>query len=197
MERHEILDMLARTGAIVEGHFPADTGRAHTDMAVRTAKVLQFAPLNRKLAFEIVRHFLELDIHVVVAVSTGAIPIAVEVGRQLEARTIFIEETDGRAGLFRGFGLYHGERVVLIQDYLRTQRELIPALGLIRDADARLIGVGSVIDGREEIATHTYKNVTALRHRPNQYAPEECPLCAAGVPLVDPDTLPPESPTAE
>jgi orotate phosphoribosyltransferase len=184
MEQQEVLDLLRKTGALVDGHFVNDDG-AHADAMIRVAKVAQFALWNRKLAFEIVRHFLELDIHVVIGLSVGAIPTAVEVGRQLEARTIYIEEVDGRPVLRRGFQLHHGERVVLVQDHLRSTRELSPAIALIRAADARVIGVGAVVDSREEITTHTFKNVAAIRLRPNLYAAADCRLCADHVPLSE------------
>lgn len=189
MERQDVLELLRKTDALIEGHFVNDDG-AHADALVRVAKVVQFAPWNRKLCFEIVRHFLELDIHVVMGLSVGAIPVAVEVGRQLEARTLFIEEVEGRPALRRGFQLHHGERVVLIQDHLRSQSELAPATAMIREANARLIGVGAIVDSREEITTHTFKNVSALRLQLTATAPSECPACAAGLAFTDIEAAP-------
>src|SRR3954467_6596757 len=89
MTEPETVEILSRTGAIVDGHCDRGDG-THASKLIRVVKATQFAPYNRKLCYEIVRHYLELDIHVVVAASAAAIPIAVEVGRQLEARAIFL-----------------------------------------------------------------------------------------------------------
>jgi orotate phosphoribosyltransferase len=180
MTRDEILSLLRKTGALVEGHFVREDG-LHTSQLIRPAKALQFAPFNRKLSFEIVRHFLGADIHVILSPTVGGIPVAVEVGRQLEARAIFIEQVDGVATLGRGFELHEGERVVVATDLLASDAELADALGMIRDADARLVGIGSIVDIREVRRIRTAKDIAAIQLADPLYPAESCPLCASEV----------------
>jgi orotate phosphoribosyltransferase len=184
MHREEIIELLQRTNALIPGHFTTGDGR-HTGQLLRPAKVVQFAPFNRKLSFEIVRHFLELDIHVVVSPSIGGIPVAVEVGRQLEARTIFLEEIDGVSQLSRGFEMHEGERVIVVSDMLDSDSQLQPAIKAIRNANARLIGIGAIIDIRASDRSFNVKNVAALRLDRDIYSPADCPLCARGEPLSE------------
>ena len=173
-------DILIATGAVAEGHFLLPDG-THAERLLRVGKATQFAPYNRKLCYQIVRHFLELDIHVIVAASVGAIPAAVEVGRQLEARTVFAD-ADGSA-LHEGFELHEGERVVVVEDILLEDSQLAPHAALIRRADARLIGIGSIVDARTTKTRMMVRDVCAARL---PYAPvpaTDCPLCASGIPL--------------
>jgi orotate phosphoribosyltransferase len=183
MQREEIIELLQRTNAVVHGHFTTGDGW-HTPQLIRPSKALQFAPFNRKLCFEIVRHFLELDIHVVVSPSVGGIPVAVEVGRQLEARAIFLEEIEGIMSLSRGFEMHEGERVIVVSDLLDSDNLLQPAIAAIRSANARLIGIGGIIDIRSSDRSFNVKNVAAIRLEPEMFMPEDCPLCAHGEPLT-------------
>lgn len=176
MSGTEILELLQRTGAILEGHYVAENG-LHSPRRLRIVKALQFAPFNRKLCHEIVRHYLELDIHVVMALSIASIPMAVEIGRQLEARTIFTRESDGEVSLYDGFELHDGERVIIAQGILRNDAELDGATRLIRRANARLVGIGSIIDARTHRRKFTIKDVAAIQIPTEEYGADECPQC--------------------
>jgi orotate phosphoribosyltransferase len=183
MTQTEILDLLYRTGAIVDGHCDCGDG-LHAERSIRVVKATQFAPFNRKLCYEIVRHYLELDIHVIVAASQAAIPVAVEVGRQLEARAIFIVENANGPALFDGFELHDGERAVVVEALLERDDQTHGASTLIRRANARLIGTGSIVDTRSSRRRFTIKDVSAIQLRHERYDAASCPLCASGVPLV-------------
>lgn len=180
MSGTEILELLQRTGAILEEHHITENG-LHSPRHLRIVKALQFAPFNRKLCHEIVRHYLELDIHVVMAVSVASIPMAVEIGRQLEARTIFTTGTGSDMTLYDGFELHDGERVIIAQGIIRDDTELDPPTRLIRRANARLVGIGSIIDARPQRKRFTIKDVAALQLPTEEYPADECPQCRATV----------------
>ncbi len=183
MTSEEVIELLRSRGAIVEGHFVLADG-THTNLRLRPVKATQFAPINRRLCYEIVRHFLELDIHVVIAATVDSIPFAVEVGRQLEARCIFVAPADGGAMLHDGFELHEGERAVVLQSLLPTDTEIDAVAVLLRAANARLIGVGSLLDARPTRRRFTVKDVAAAQLVPPRHAPDSCPLCAEGIPLT-------------
>jgi orotate phosphoribosyltransferase len=178
MRSEEILVLLRATGAVSEQHTVDHQGLHHLQL-VRVCKALQFAPYTRKLCYEIVRHFLELDIHAVVAPTIGSIPVAVEVGRQLEARSIFLKGSESEPELYDGFELHDGERVVVVIDLLRTDRETEGAVALIRAAEARLIGIGAIIDARRERRSFAVKQVSAIQLADVPYSGAECPVCAS------------------
>ena len=76
-----------------------------------------------------------------------------------------------------------GERVVIVEDLLRDDRAIDPHVALIRRADARLIGVGSIVDARATKTRLMVRDVSAVRLQIDALPPDACPLCAAGTPL--------------
>lgn len=161
MKRDEIIALLRRTGALLDAPATLADGRV-ASMTLRVPKATQFAPFNRQLCYEIVRHFLELDVHVVVAVDVASIPVAVEVGRQLEARAIHIASTDA-TGLDHGFELHHGERALLVIDRIDSNEQATAATRIVRRLGARLIGIGSIVDLRGGTRIETIKDITAVQ----------------------------------
>jgi orotate phosphoribosyltransferase len=161
MKREEIIELLRRTGALLDEPGTLSDGRT-IEVRVRVPKVTQFAPFNRQLCYEIVRHFLELDVHVVMALDVPSIPVAVEVGRQLEARTIHVASTDATE-LEHGFELHHGERVVLIIDRLDSNDQVAAGTRIVRRAGARLVGIGSIVDLRGGQRVETVKDIAAIQ----------------------------------
>ncbi|HVK37003.1 MAG TPA: hypothetical protein VNA88_00610 [Candidatus Kapabacteria bacterium] len=161
MRREEILELLRSTGALLDEPSTLADGR-QVPVHVRVPKLTQFAPFNRRLCFEIVRHYLELDIHVVVAIDVASIPVAVDIGRQLETRAIHLASTDADT-LEHGFELYHGERVLLIIDRFDANEQIVAATRLVRRSGARLVGVGSLVDMRAGGRVETVRDITAIR----------------------------------
>lgn len=193
MTSTEVLDVLRSKAALLEGHFEVAPG-VHADVVMRPLKATQFAPFNRRLCYEIVRHFLELDIHVVIAPTISAIPAAVEVGRQLEARVVFTapvaaldptpDAPAGGTSLHEGFELHEGERALIMMSLLESDEEIDAVAALLRAANARLVGVGSIIDARRARRRFTVKDVSAVQIVSNHYPAAGCPLCAAGIPVA-------------
>jgi orotate phosphoribosyltransferase len=161
MRRDEIIELLRRSGALLDEPSELADGR-RASARVRVPKVTQFAPFNRQLCFEIVRHYLELDIHVVVAVDVPSIPVAVEVGRQLEARAIHLASSEATE-LEYGFELHHGERVLLVIDRFDAVGQVAAATRIVRRSGARLVGVGSIVDLRGGRRVETVKDIAAVQ----------------------------------
>lgn len=183
MTPDDIRELLASKGALVAGHFAEPDG-THSDLLIRPLKATQFAPVNRRLCYEIVRHFLELDIHVVIAASVAAIPVAVEIGRQLEARVVFMDERAGAPALHEGFELHEGERGIVVESLMESDERIDAVAAIMRAANARMIGVGSIVDTRAARKRLNVKDVAVLQaEAAGRYAAAACPLCAAGLPL--------------
>jgi orotate phosphoribosyltransferase len=161
MKRDEIIELLRRTGALLDEPETLADGRVMS-VGTRVPKVTQFAPFNRQLCYEIVRHYLELDVHVVVALDVPSIPVAVEVGRQLESRAIHLASTTATE-LAHGFELHHGERVVLVIDRFESNDQVAAATRIVRRAGARLIGIGSIVDLRGGERVETVKDIAAVQ----------------------------------
>lgn len=182
MNREKITELFRSTGALQEGHFVLPDGR-HSNILLRPLKILQFPPFCRKVAFELVEHFLDIDTQVVVAASVDAVLLAAEVARQLEARVIFAVTPAGAdtAVLHPDVAIHAGDRVVMLDTVLTDNPAALRSVGRrILMADARLIGVASLFDISS--ATHIFnvRQVTVAKILPQYWSGDACALCSSG-----------------
>ena len=183
MENNEFYDLLAKKNAIVHGHYslPNDL---HTDTAFRVNKALQFPPTNRKFAYEIVKHFVDMDVQLVIAARTGAILFAGEIARQLEARVIFTEGlwSNEEMSLYPGLEIHSGDRILIVEDVLSDDLAHLRAISRkILTADARLIGVASVIDATGKHSVLNVRQISVIQIPPILWTADICPLCSSEI----------------
>lgn len=181
MEKNKITELLFSTGAVAEGHFILPDGR-HTDTLLRPLKALQFPPYCRKIAFEIVEHYLDMDVQLVIAASSEAILFAAEIARQLEARIIFAITPRGQetAELHPDFSIHAGDRAIMVDTLLDHAPANMRSLGRqMLKADARLIGIASLFEVGAPPHIFNVRQITVRKIMPRYWYPEECSVCLA------------------
>jgi orotate phosphoribosyltransferase len=101
-------------------------------------------------------------------------------------RAIFAERAEGVLTLRRGFDLDAGDRVVIIEDVLTTGGSTRETMEVAKQKGAAVVAAGAVINrsGLDSPVDVPFVALAALR--PPTYKPEDCPLCAAGDPVVKP-----------
>jgi len=114
--------------------------------------------------------------------------LAYEVARQMEKPFFFAEPNekgDGRV-FSRGFSLAPGEKILVVDDVLTTGRSLIEVLELVNREGGDIVGIGVLLDrsGGKVNLGRPHHSLTTLDVE--SFAPEECPLCREGKPLVKP-----------
>lgn len=184
MDKNKITELLQSTGAKEEGHFVLPDGR-HTDTLLRPLKALQFPPYCRKIAFEVVEHYLDMDVQLIIAVSPEAILFASEIARQLEARIVFsvTPREEEKAVLHPDFSIHAGDRAVMVDTILGEAPAAMRSLGRqILKADARLIGVASLFEAGAPPHVFNVRQITVYKTAPQYWQPDECPVCNARVP---------------
>lgn len=185
MSTSTMLDVFKATGALLDGHFRLTSGR-HSNAYFQCAKVLQHPEHLTAVCSRIAEHFAGGGIETVISPAIGGIVVGTEVGRQLAVKTIFAERKDGAMTIRRGFSLEPNERVLVIEDVITTGGSVAEVISLIKAAAAVVVGVGSVVDrsnGRVKLADDQF---SVLSMEVISYAPEECPLCKAGLPIDAP-----------
>lgn len=179
-------EIFRQSGAILEGHFLLTSG-LHSPIYWEKFRVLQFPQYTEKLCRLISEHFKDRNIEVVAGPTTGGIILAYETARQLGVRGIFAEKENGAKRSFkRGFGIKAGERVLIVDDILTTGKSIREVLDLAREQGGEVIGIGVMVDRSEKEQSFGVPLFSCLRSVTPTYKPEECPLCAAGIPLVKP-----------
>lgn len=186
LTQNEILQIFKDTGALLEGHFLLTSGK-HSVQYMQCAQVLQHPQKAAQLGKELALKFRDLKIDTVIGPAMGGIIVAHEVGRSLEVRAIFTERQNGEMVLRRGFKLAPGERVLVVEDVITTGGSVKEVLNTVREAGAIPVGVGVLVDrsgGKVDFNGLLLHSLVQLNIE--AYEPENCPLCARGIPWEKP-----------
>jgi orotate phosphoribosyltransferase len=185
-------DIFSRAGAYLEGHFLLSSGK-HSPFYLEKFQVLQWPQETERLCASIAESARALGVQTVAGPTTGGIILAHEVARQLGVRAVYAERVaDGPGREFRrGFQLQPGERVLVVDDIMSTGGSVQETIDAVRSCGAEVVGVGVLVDRSAGQATFGGLPVISLWDVSiPTYAPDACPQCARGVPLVKPGTTP-------
>ncbi len=153
-KQDEVVELLRQTGALRHGHFQYPNG-LHSDEYLQVALAMRYyqhaktlgVGLSRLLRAnpEIRALIPELSI---VAPATGGLPVAYSVCEALRAHQVYWAEQDETGGPLR-FRQYlnpqPGEKVVLVDDILRTGKKLGELKALLENAGAEVLALAVVI----------------------------------------------------
>jgi orotate phosphoribosyltransferase len=152
--QEDVVELLRRTGALRDGHFEYPNGlhsNEYLQVALATryyqhAKVLSVGLSRRLRANSEIRAMIpELSI---VAPATGGLPVAYGVCEALRAHQVYWAEQEdaGRPMRFRQYlEQVPGEKVVLVDDILRTGQKLLELKTLVESKGAQVVGMAVVI----------------------------------------------------
>lgn len=180
-----ILDRFRGAGALLQGHFRLTSG-LHSPGYLQCALVLQHPRDAEACGEAIAARVRGLGVQAVLSPALGGIVIGQEVGRALGVRAIFAERQDGALALRRGFTLAAGEKVLVVEDVVTTGGSTRETIEVARAAGAQVIGAAAIIDrsgGQQQLDVPFHALATVSLPA---YAPESCPLCLAGLPVVKP-----------
>ena len=196
MTRDDLLDLFRRTGALLDGHFRLSSG-LHSTGYLQCALVLQHPAHAEALGRALADHVRELRPTVVLSPALGGVIIGHEVGRALGVRAIFAERQDGELTLRRGFMLAEADRVLLVEDVLTTGGSTRETMQVATAAGGRVVGAASIVDrsggkgktsGGGAILGVPFASLLDI-DLPT-YEPDQCPLCAKGLPVTKPGSRP-------
>jgi orotate phosphoribosyltransferase len=186
----EVERLLERTGALLTGHFKLSSG-LHSDRYCQCARLFEDPAAGGTVA-KLMRDVLprNLRAQTVLAPALGGVVWGYELARALGARALFAERVDGAFVLRRGFALREGERVLLAEDVVTTGTSVMELMPLVQQAGAEVVGFAAVVD-RSKGSFAPGPPVYALcRLQFNTWAPEDCPMDKAGMPLDKPGSRP-------
>ncbi len=180
------VELLGKTKALMKGHFRLTSG-LHSDEYCQCAKVLEHPEVAEELGRMLADLFRDERVDIVVSPAIGGIVIGYEVARSLGVRAIWAERADGAMSIRRGFGVAPGERVLIIEDVVTTGGSVKEVAGLVKDAGAEIVGFGFIMDrSRQPLELPAPSRALLEGRKMKTYQPDECPLCAEGLPVVKP-----------
>ncbi|MGB7219045.1 MAG: orotate phosphoribosyltransferase [Vicinamibacterales bacterium] len=189
MTRDELLDLFHRSGALHDGHFRLSSG-LHSPGYLQCALVLQHPEHAEALGRAIADRARDRRPTVVLSPALGGVVIGHEVGRALGVRAIFVERLDGALLLRRGFTLAETDRVLVVEDVLTTGGSTRETMRVVGEAGGQVVGVASIVDRSAGAARFDVPFVALLEMALPTYEPDQCPLCAQGLPVVKPGSRP-------
>jgi orotate phosphoribosyltransferase len=99
-------------------------------------------------------------------------------------RSIFAERAEGGGRAFgRGFRVEPGEKTLIVDDVLTTGGSVREVIDAVRAAGGEPIGVAVLVDRTGAKADFGLPFFACMSLDVASYAPDECPLCRAGVPI--------------
>jgi len=179
-------EIFQKAGAILKGHFLLASG-LHSPVYWEKFRVLQSPSYTEQLCRMITTHFHQQRIQVVAGPTTGGIILAFEVARQLGVRGVFAETEGATKRAFRrGFSINLGERVLIVDDILTTGNSIRQVIAAVTKQGGIVTGIGVLVDRSEPEVEFGVPLFSCLRSITPTYTPQDCPLCAAHIPLVKP-----------
>jgi len=127
-------------------------------------------------------------VDVVCAPAFGAIVFGMATALRMGKPFAFLQrDGDGVMTVRSGFaGLVGGSRVLLVEDVTTTGGSILESIAALEKLDASVVMTGLLVDrtnGRLELPV-PYRALLTVDAK--SWAPEECPLCADGIPVTKP-----------
>lgn len=192
----EVIAMLRQTGALKDGHFEYANGM-HADEFLQVplafryfewAKILSVGLSRRLRADSEIRAMIkELSI---VSATTSGLPIAYGVCEALRAHQVYWAEADPGQPESTRFQQFiepeHGEKVLLVDDILRSGKRLTALRALVESNGAKVVGLAvAVYQPNPTIANFGSLPLFYLAQMDATYYKDAecCELCRKGVPV--------------
>jgi len=186
LSQERVLEILKEAGVLLEGHFLLTSGR-HSNKYLQCAKIFQNTKYSEELCEDLAKLYKDSGVDVVIGPAIGAILISYEVSRHLGTPNIFAErDGDGVMTLRRSFEITKGQKVLVVEDVVTTGGSVREVIKLVKEAGGEIVGVGSIVDrtgGKVDFGV-PYKAVLSVEVE--SFEPDNCPICAQGIPVVKP-----------
>src|SRR6266446_7007068 len=191
----EVVRVLRDTGALRDGHFVYPSG-LHSNEYLQVPLAMRYYQHARTLSVGLSR-LLRANSEIralipqlsIVAPATGGLPVAYGVCEALRSHQVYWAERDDSCdGLrFRQFlEIQPREKVLLVDDILRTGSKLTELKKLVEDRGGEVVGIAVLIHQPEPgAATFGTLPFYSLAHLDATYYKDakSCDLCEQGVPI--------------
>jgi len=186
LNQKDILEILKKIGAIKEGHFRYTSG-LHGQIYVQCATLLKDPALAAQVCEGMAAHFRKDAPDLVLGPAVGAVNLSYEVARQLGVPSLFAERNDeGKMVLRRSFEIQPGQKVLVVEDVITTGGTTREMIDLVTSLNGLVIGAASIVNRSRGKAQLSVPYFALLDLDVDNYPPEECPLCKAGIPVEKP-----------
>ena len=195
MSNQEVLAILTQVGAVITGSHIVYTLGKHGSAYINKDALYPHTKETSQLCRLFAEHFAQDDIDVVIAPALGGIILSQWTAYHLSELTgrevlgLYAEKIEGTKDFVikRGYDkLLAGKKTLILEDDLTTGGSVKKVVELACSMGAEIVGVG-VLCNRGNIRAEDIGNVSKLYSLVSisldAWEPDECPLCAQGVPI--------------
>jgi orotate phosphoribosyltransferase len=193
--QEEVVDLLRKTGALRDGHFEYPNG-LHANQYLQVALAMRYYQHAKTLSVglsRLLRANTELRAMIpelsIVAPATGGLPVAYGVCEALRAHQVYWGEREepGQPMRFRQYMHQEkGEKVLLVDDILRSGKKLTEMKNLIEGNGAEVVGLAVMIyqptpktPSFDPLPFYYLAKLEGIYYQDVQ----SCELCKKGVPI--------------
>ena len=188
-----VLDRFKETNALLEGHFVLSS-ELHSPKYLKCALALKFPGDAAEYGRDIVRQVFKIaredcipeEINTVASPAIGGLIIGFATAQALGVRFIWTERENGVMTLRRGFSVNQYERILVVEDVITTGGSTRECIDALEQHGAKVVAAASIVDRSNGTADVGVPRVSLVSLDVPSYTPEDCPLCAAGLPAVKP-----------
>jgi orotate phosphoribosyltransferase len=192
----EVISLLRRTGALRDGHFEYPTGM-HANEYLQVALAFRYfehakflsVGLSRRLRADTEIRAMIKELSLVCPDNTAGLPIAYGVSEALRTHQVYWAEKDSETSPLRFRQFVEpapGEKVLLVDDILRTGRRLTELRKLLEAKGAHIMGMAvAVYQPNPDVADFGHLPLFYLAKMDAVYYKDaaSCELCRKGVPV--------------
>lgn len=184
MDSNSIRRLLNEREVIKQGHFLRLSGR-HADYYVQCARLFEDAATGKMIGEALAELCKSWQIDLVLSAAVGGILPGYETAKALGLPHLYCEKRDGVLTLRRNFVIPAGSRVLLVEDEVYTGQSIMEMREIVRALSARVAGTVCIVDKSMGKAAVPPPFASLCAIPVQSFQPDACPLCAAGMPLVN------------
>jgi orotate phosphoribosyltransferase len=189
MDDERFLAQLERIGALKRGHFLLASGR-HSDQYVEKFDLLRQPEATEAACATLIEELGDdAAVDVVVGPTTGGILLAFEIARQLSLPAAYAErlsEGANERAFKRGTTFAPGAAALVVDDILTTGGSVRETLRALEAREVAIQAVAVLVDRSGGAIDFGVPLYSLARLEIATWDAADCPLCAAGTPLVKP-----------
>ena len=185
----DLEQLFIEAGALKQGHFLLASGR-HSDRYLEKFDLLRNPGATSTVLEPLTDQLRDWDIDVIVGPTTGGILLAFELAHQLGLPAAYAErsgEGGSRREIKRSTVFPPGSHVFVIDDILTTGGSVAETLNALEPHPVEVVGIAVLADrSGGSVRFGDLPLIPLLSLNIVSWTAEDCPLCAAGVPLIKP-----------
>jgi orotate phosphoribosyltransferase len=193
-----VVELFRDCGALLEGHFLLSSG-LHSPYYLQCARVLMEPRRAERLCValkaKVQKQLPGLTFETVVAPALGGIVLGYELARQFGVASLFVERSEGRFALRRGFMLEPGTRVLVAEDVVTTGLSTGECIACLEAEGAQVVATACLIDRSGGAARLEVPLVALAELELPVYPADRLPPELAAQPVSKPGSRPRPSPT--